>query len=138
MAMTERRRYTRKQKISAVVAAAASSTLAAAEAQGIPESTLRYWLEKPEFASLREKTREEAADGWKVVLHLAQERIVALIPTMVAEDIMILAGIATDKSQLLSGEPTSREARVTEGWDDHERMALRDAIRQELVRRSEA
>ena len=133
--MTTPRRYTRKQKVSAVMAAAASSTLAAAEAAGIPESTIRYWLEKPEFANLRDKTREEAAEGWQVVLHLAQERIVALIPTMAAEDIMILAGIATDKGQLLSGGPTSRAATVTEGWDDQEKIALRDAIRRELVTR---
>jgi transposase-like protein len=132
-----RRRYTRKQKANVVMAAAASSTLAAAEQAGIPESTVRYWLEKPEFASLRDKTRDEAADGWKVVLHLAQERIVELIPEMDPEEIMVLAGIATDKSQLLSGGPTSREAKVTEGWDDHERLALRDAIRQEIARRAE-
>jgi transposase-like protein len=136
--MSERRRYTRKQKVSIVMAAAASSTLAAAEQAGIPESTVRYWLEKPEFASLRDKTREEAAEGWKVVLHLAQERIVELIPKMDPDEIMVLAGIATDKSQLLSGGPTSRESRITEGWDDHEKLALRDAIRAELVKRAEA
>lgn len=137
--MTEpRRRYTRKQKVSAVMAAAASSTLAAAEAADIPRKTLAYWLEQPEFADLRQKTRDEAADGWKVVLHLAQERIVELIPTMRSEDIMVLAGIATDKSQLLSGGPTSRQSTITEGWDDHEKMALRDAIRDEIAKRAEA
>jgi hypothetical protein len=130
------RRYTRKQKADVVMAAAATSVLAAAEGSGIPRSTIRYWLENPEYAELRQKTREESAEGWQVISHLALARIRELIPTMEARDLVILAGVAVDKSQLLGGGATSRhETLVTEGWDDHERMALRDAIRTELDKR---
>lgn len=136
--MTEpRRRYTRKTKVAAVQAAAVSSVLAAAEGAGIPESTLRYWLDKPEFAELRDKTREEASKGWEVIQHLALGRLKDLIPEMEPRDLTILAGIAVDKSQLLAGGATSRSEHrdLTDGWDDHERGALHDAIRAELDRR---
>ena len=133
------RRYTRKDKVAAVTAAAASSVLAAAQETGIPRTTIAYWLEQPEFAELRQKTREEAADGWKVILHRAQERIMDLIPSMDADQIMVLGGIATDKSQLLTGGATSRtETRdLTADLDDHERAALKDAITAELAKRAE-
>lgn len=121
--------------MTAVTAAAASSVLAAAEQSGIPESTLRYWLDKPEFAELRDKTREEAGKGWEVIQHLALARLRDLIPTMEARDLTILAGLAVDKSQLLTGQATSRHETITEGWDDHEKVALREAIRGELDKR---
>jgi hypothetical protein len=129
------RRYTRKDKASAVTTAVASNVLAAAQESGIPRSTIRYWVESPEFAELRQKTREEAAEGWQVVQHLALARLKELIPTMEARDLTVLAGIAVDKSQLLGGQATSRHETVTEGWDDHERTALRESIREHLDKR---
>lgn len=130
--MAEHRRYTRKQKVSAVTAAAASSVLAAAEASGIPESTLRYWLDKPEFAELRDKTREEASKGWEVIQHLALGRLRELIPTMEPRDLTILAGLAVDKSQLLSGGATSRSEHrdITDGLNDHEWESLTTLLRE--------
>ena len=71
----QHRRYTRRQKATAVVTAAMTSVLAASEATGIPERTIGYWLEKPEYAELRAKTREELASGSIVLAHLAQEAI---------------------------------------------------------------
>jgi hypothetical protein len=132
--MSERRRYTHRQKAAAVVTAELASTMAAAEATGIPESTVRYWLDDPRFAELRTKTREEAAAGFSVLMHKAQERLEALIPTMDARDLTVLLGVVTDKNQLLAGQPTGRLETVTGGLEDHEKEQLRAAIRSALAR----
>ena len=128
--MAERRRYTRRKKTAAVVTAEMSSTLAAAQAHGIPESTIRYWLDDPSFANLRAKTREEAASGFAVLMHKAQERLDQLIPAMEPRDLITLLGVVTDKSELMVGNATHRtETRnLADEFNDHERKALRKAI----------
>jgi transposase-like protein len=125
-----RRRYTKAEKATAVIAAEMSTVAAAAQANGVPESTLRYWMDDPKFADLRAKTREEAATGFRVLMHAAQARLFDLIPTMEARDLTILLGVAADKGQLLSGEATSRtETRsVTDDLPDDEKRRLRDWI----------
>ncbi len=135
--MAERRRYTKRQKAAAVVNAELSSTMAAAEKTGIPESTIRYWLDDPRFASLRAKTREENVAGFSVLMQMAQARLEALIPTMEARDLITLMGVSTDKSQLLSGAATARSEHrdLTDTLDDGEREALRKAIDRELATR---
>jgi hypothetical protein len=140
--MTEQRRYTKRQKVAAVAAAVASSTLAASEGSGIPESTLRYWMNNPEFAEIREKAREELAPlastvaviGWIESLRLLREH--KLDP----HDVIFLTGLATDKSQLLNGLATARTETkaLTDGLDDHEREALRDVIDRALAESAQA
>lgn len=128
--MAERRRYTKRQKAAAVVTAELSSTMAAAEATGIPRTTIAYWLDDPAFVTLRQKTRQDAAEGFDILMHMAQGRLRELIPTMEARDLTILLGVATEKAQLLAGQPTSRtETRaLTDGLDDHEKAALRAVV----------
>ncbi len=119
-----------------MVTAELSSTLAAAASTGIPESTIRYWLEDPKFAELRAKTREETAAGFDVLVHLAQERLQTLIPTMEPRDLTVLLGVATDKGQLLAGQATGRteHRELDSGLDDHESEALRKAIDEALAK----
>lgn len=114
--------------------AALTSNLAASEVTGVPESTIRYWLEDPTLAKLRDKTREDAAGGFDVLVHMAQGRLRELIPTMEARDLTILLGVATDKAQLLSGQATARTETkaLTDGMEDHEREALRSVIEKVL------
>ena len=70
--MTERRRrYTKSEKVAAIVAAEASSAMAAAEQTGVPRSTLRYWLDDPEFAVYRQNAREAMAEEASTVARLA-------------------------------------------------------------------
>lgn len=130
--MAERRRYTRKTKAAAIIAATVSTAAAAAEAQGIPESTIRYWLDSPQFAELRTKTREEMAAGSMVLAHMAADELGKKIRAGEVEprDLATIYGIAIDKGQLLAGAATSRsETRdVTDTLDDHERENLRNAI----------
>jgi transposase-like protein len=123
--MAERRRYTKREKATAVAAAVASSTLAAAEQSGVPESTLRYWMNDPEFAEIREKARAELAPlaataafyAWVEAIRLLREH--KLDP----HDVIFLAGLSVDKSQLLSGAATMRtETRaLSDSLDDHAR-----------------
>lgn len=130
--MTDRRRYSNRQKATAVVAAEMSSIQAASEQLGIPERTIRHWRDRPELAALAAKTREEMADDIKLVAALALERLAEAIESgaMEPRDLITAFGVAIDKSQLLAGAPTERtETRsLTDGLDDHEKRLLRDAI----------
>ncbi len=130
--MAERRRYTRKTKATAVMAAALTTVEAAAEAHGIPRSTLAYWVEAPEFAELRQKTRTELAEGSIVLAHLAQAELTRKIRAGEVEprDLATIYGIAIDKGQLLAGQATNRtESRdITATLDDHERETLRKVL----------
>ena len=138
--MATHRRYTKREKATVVMAAIASNTAAAAEQTGVPESTIRYWLERPEFVELRAKTQEERADGMRTLALLAMDRLAQLLPTMEPRDLIVLMGVATEKGQLLAGQATERTEHrdITDGLDDHEREALNEAIRGELARRTDA
>jgi transposase-like protein len=116
--MAARRRYTKSEKVAAIVAAAASSTLAASEQTGVPESTLRYWMDDPKFAIYRENAREAMAEEARVVARMAWSALAAAIQSgeLEGRDLVMAAGMATDKSQLLNGAATSRtEARDITG-----------------------
>lgn len=113
-----------------MVTAEMASTMVAAEKTGIPRTTIQYWLDDPEFVTLRQKTREETAAGFTVLVHMAQARLRELIPTMEAKDLITLTGVSTEKAQLLSGHATERHetADVTAKLNDHETATLEDAI----------
>jgi hypothetical protein len=135
--VTARRRYTKAQKVTAIIAAELSSVEAAAEQAGIPRKTLAYWLDAPEFADLRHKTREEMSAGMATIVHLAQTRIVAEIKAgnFQPHDLVILLGVATDKAQLLSGQATERVETLTSGMDDHEKAQLHEVLRRAIAER---
>lgn len=128
--MATRRRYNRAEKATTVIAAEMSSVAAAAQATGIPENTIRYWVDAPEFAELRVKTREESAEGFRILMHLAQARLHELVPTMEPRDLTILLGVSAEKAQLLSGGATARtETRtLVDELSDDEKQRLRDWI----------
>lgn len=134
------RRYTKREKLAAVMATEMSGVVAAEKATGIPESTIRYWLDRPEFAEFRAKTREELGEEIKLVSHLAWKRIAESLRSgeMEPRDAIFAAEKATNLQLLMSGEATSRAENVsiTDGLNDHETEALRDAIDAELARRA--
>ena len=139
--MAARRRYTKREKVAAVLAADASSTLAAAEATGIPRKTIAYWLDRPEFAELRQNAREGMAEDALMVARLAWKKLGQAIAdgNLEPRDLVIATGMATDKAQLLTGGATARtEARdITGTLSDVELdAAIREA--EELVRRATA
>lgn len=108
--MAGRRRYTRAEKVAVIAAAAATSNLAASEASGVPESTIRRWLDDPEMAKLRDNAREAMADEALVVARLAWNALAGAIRTgaLDGRDLVMAAGMATDKAQLLTGGATGR------------------------------
>ena len=128
--MPERRRYSRKTKASAVIAAEMSSVLAASEALNIPHMTLDYWFHHPEFVELRKKTREDTAEESAALTHKVLAIINTKLPDYEPKDLNVLYGILIDKSQLLSGQATSRtESKdITDTLDDHERETLRKVL----------
>lgn len=137
-----RRRYTKSQKAEAVAEAERSSMTAASERTGIPVTTIDYWMDKPEFAELRSKTREQIAEGSMVLANLAQSELSRKVKAGEVEprDLAVIYGIAIDKAQLLSGAATSRTETksLTDGLDDHERQTLRDVIDRAVAEVAEA
>ena len=108
--MTERRRYTKRQKMTAVIAADMTSQLGASEATGIPRKTLAYWMDDPEFATLRQNAREIMAEETMTVARLAWGKLAERIKSgdIETRDLVLATGMATDKAQLLNGGATAR------------------------------
>lgn len=108
--MGTHRRYTKATKAAAIVAAEASSVLAASEQTGIPESTIRYWMDDPKFAQLRENAREHIAEEAMVVARMGWQKLAVAIARgeIEARDLVMAVGMATDKAILLSGGATAR------------------------------
>jgi len=113
-----RRRYTKKERILAVVAADMTTPDKAAEATGIPVRNIYRWAEDPEMAEYITKTRDALSEDIKVVAALAWSTLIERIRKgdIDTRDLIVAAGVAVDKSQLLSGGATSRmEARDITG-----------------------
>ena len=140
--MPPHRRYTKREKANAVAEAERSSMSAASERTGIPVTTIDYWMDAPEFAELRKKTREQIAEGSMVLANLAQSELTRKVKAGEVEprDLAVIYGIAIDKAQLLSGAATSRTETksLTDGLNDHERQTLRDVIDRAVAETAEA
>lgn len=130
--MTQRRRYSKAEKLSAVLSAEMTGVVATQDSTGIPESTIRYWMDQPEFAAYRAKAREDLKDEITVVAHLAWQRVAEGLQRgdLEPRDALFAAEKATTQYLLMSGEATSRnETRsVTDDLDDDEKQRLRDWI----------
>ncbi len=123
-------RHSRREKLAAVMASEVSGVIVAAEQTGVPERTIRYWRDKPEFAAIVARTREAMADDVKVAAHLTWERVIELAPTMEARDAIFAAEKAATILQLLQGRATERtETRdITESISPDAMDALSDEI----------
>lgn len=126
-----RARYTRAQKAQAVAAATLTSVEAAADTQGIPRSTLRYWMDDPEFNELRQRTRDEVADTMWATIQLGIAEVAKGLrdPDAPLRDKVVALGVLYDKRALLTGDATSRSENrdITGTLSDRE---LIDAIRE--------
>lgn len=131
--MAPRRRYTKREKLAAVVAAEMSGITEASKQTGIPKQTIDYWMDNPEFGRIRTKTRDDLADEIKVVAHLAWQRIAESLAagTMEPRDALFAAEKATSLRLLMSGDATSRtETRDLSGTlsDGDVRDLIREAV----------
>jgi hypothetical protein len=136
---TKRRRYTKREKATVVIAAEMSTAAAAAEASGIPETNIRRWRDDPALAEYSAKTREDMADGFRVILGRVIDHIAEIIPKMEPKDAIVLAGVAAEKLLLLTGEATERiETRLipkdfADGEADAIAAWLRDLARERMA-----
>jgi hypothetical protein len=132
--VTERRRYTRKQKLSVVMAAELVGVTTAAEQAGVPHRTVGYWLERPEFAEYRRKVREDLAEEVAVVAHLAWQRVGEALRADKLEprDALFAADKATTLLQLVTGQATGRTEHrdLTTSFDDAEWEQLKNVLRE--------
>ena len=104
------RHYTKREKITTVLAAELTTNVAAERATGIPESTVRRWRDDPELAIYIDKTRDVLAEEMSGLAGLAVQAIQRDLRAGKFEprDLVILLGVAIEKSLLLSGDATSR------------------------------
>lgn len=128
--MAERRKYTKRQKLSAVMAAEMVGVTVAGEQSGIPKQTIQYWLDDPKFGPYRTRAREGLIEEVKVAAHLLWRRVIESAPDMEPRDALFGADKATAYLQLLTGAATARVETqdITNDLDDHERAALRDIL----------
>lgn len=105
-----RARYTKAQKAQAVAAATITTIRGAADQLGLPESTIRYWMDDPEFAQLRAKTRDEVADQMWATIQIGLTEIAKGMrdPDAPLRDKVLAVGVIYDKRALLTGDATSR------------------------------
>lgn len=108
--MAQQRRYTKRTKLATVMAAEMTSLTEASETTGIPKSTVKYWMDDPELAQVRTRTREDLADEIKMVAHLAWQRVTNALRSgeMEPRDAIFAAEKATSLQLLLTGGATAR------------------------------
>lgn len=137
------RRHTQRERAHAVATAEQLNSADEAGKQlGIPGRSIRRWRDDPAMADIVRKTREETAGDVAAAMVLAWTRLIERLQRddIETRDLIILAGVATDKSELLAGHATSRaESRdITDTLTDHESDLIGSAIRNELGRRADA
>lgn len=137
--MSEHRRYDAKTKLSVVLASDMVGVTAAADAAGINESTVRYWLDDPQFAPFRAKAREDLAEEIKVVAHLAWKRVGETIGRMDPRDALFAAEKSTTLTLLMSGDATSRieSVNLTDDIPDDTKRELRARLARSVRGESE-
>lgn len=131
-----RRRYDKRTKLAAVAEAEINGTESASRKLGIPRTTIITWRDNPAYDELRQKTREDLAEGFRVLALLSQEELMRRVSQgdIDSRDLSLLLGISTDKSLLMSGEAIGRTEHraLAEGLDDDTRKRLRDWLDRRL------
>lgn len=115
-----------------MAAATLSSVEAAAQKTGIPRTTINYWLDKPEFVALRQKTRDDVAERMWATIQLGVEEVAkGLMGDAPLRDKATAVGILYDKHALLTGGATGRtESRELNDLPDSAYVeAIREARR---------
>jgi len=124
-------------KIMGVVAAEMTSIDAAAKAIDVSARSLRVWRSMPEFQQYVDFTREQMVGELTAVAVMAWSRLMVrlLEDRIESRDLVILAGVATDKMQLLSGGATSRleKRSIPDILNDHETSQIIAAARRHLA-----
>jgi len=105
------RRHSQREKALAVaVAEQRNSSEIAGKELGIAPRTIRRWRDDPAMADIVRKTRDETAEDVTAAMVLSWGRLIERLQRDEVEtrDLIILAGVSTEKALLLSGDATSR------------------------------
>jgi hypothetical protein len=128
------------ERAHAVGVALLDGATAASRATGIAESTIREWIPRPEFAELRERTKDMVADEWWAGVQHGFRRVIEGFDD--EADIQrkaTAAAILFDKIAMLRGEAIVRtESTLLQGRSDHEQQLLADILNRELERRADS
>ena len=136
--MSERRKYTRKQKLATIMAAEMVGVTEAAKVAGIPHANVSYWLHDPKYDEFRRKAREDLVEEVRVAAHLLWKRVVETADQMEPRDALFGAEKASTILQLLSGQATARtESRELPSFEDHETTALAELAAEVLRERAD-
>lgn len=130
VAPRQHRKYPKATKAALVLLADQTSVNAAAEAAGVPRKTLEYWLDRPEFADLRQRAREGWGDDAVLTARIGWGLLAERMPDMSDGDLIDATDLATTKALLLKGEATNRtETRdITDVLPDEDRAKLVESI----------
>lgn len=123
------------ERAHAVGIAVVSGIAEASRQTGIPEPTINAWFHSSEFEELRSRTKEQVAEEWWGIVQRGFRKTAELLDgTTDAQKAATATAIIADKMLLIRGEATVRnETRsLVDGFDDHEKRALRDAIDAQL------
>lgn len=104
---------------------------AASRQTGIPENTIRTWMDTPEFVELRERTKDVVTAEWWGFVQKAFRRTAHLLDETEDPVKAATAGaIIFDKMALSRGEATSRSENrsLSDELDDHERATLKGIL----------
>lgn len=117
------------ERTAALAVVAVEGIPAASERTGIPQTTIREWLDDPEFVELRQRTKELATEEWWGIVQDAFRRSRELLKQTDDPVKAATAGaIVFDKMALASGDVTARtDVRAwTDGLDPDKQRRLRD------------
>ena len=107
--MATRRRYTAKDRATAVGIAVVEGVTEAERQTGIPKQTIDYWQSKPEFGQLRTTARDVVADQFWVGIQIGLREVVkGLESDAPLKDKHAALGTIYDRHALMTGLATSR------------------------------
>ncbi len=110
----ERRSYSEQDRADALTALALNdgNVLRTARQLGIADSTLRRFIEaaedRPSLRVMRDRKKSDLAAKWEALANKAVDRARELVDNASFRDASWTAAVATDKVQLLKGQPTQR------------------------------
>ncbi len=137
--MTEkRRRYTKVDRAKALGIAIVKGQAAAADETGIPLSTLNQWWLDPKYGYLRNTTREDIIEQFRLAMQVGIEEVrKGLESDAPLRDKAVAASMLAEKYALFRGEATTRtETRdITGSLSDEDLEAVTTSIDEWLKER---
>ena len=114
--MSKRRRYSDDERAACLAALVANGgdVRKTARQVGVPETTLRQWKHRDRAPVSAEKSAQKKAELADIFEAIARDALAAVTPEKIAlanvQQLLVSAGVATDKMRLLRNQPTENVA----------------------------